>query len=578
MRFFGLALFGLSIFSSSAIAADTNAADAEALSAEISLAPLRVESRRRPRAVEPVRELSVGAGIGAEAREVPRNSLGVPLKNMERLEDVSLARRISPYILDGRAGVKRSAQAFARVGRTQEARARSWTAFAGGEAELELGGRRDRSESTYRDNRNTPHDIFDDGSAKFRRRQDDEFASLRYARGPWRLLGETDGDRRDVFAGHKRMGFKRTRQLEGNFGYASPDFALTGFSLARRGSFDSAQATNPSNSGRGLRYGGQATASAGVAGNFTAAIAEEKAKCSQTAVETREFRREEAELRWGAELPHARWLEGEAEATAALVRDHGLGASGSHISRRMWEAGMSLTSPRKHTLGAAGRARRFARVPRPTELFGDGAFLEANPALPVEEGWRAGGGPWLHFPGFLRLSVEGFAEEAKNAAVPVISSAIGARVRAVGGTWTRGWKASAQLERGEWSLDSEYTNQDARNAGQINWERGRPLPGRPANHVATTLAFTRERVETGLRHFYRSGVTSDIAGFRKRPTRHDLGAFVALTAPAWRVMLEGKNLLARAADDDFYIGKAGANVLEPVMEEREVALAMEILL
>lgn len=553
------------------------AASAEEIPATVSLAPLRIEGRRLGRPLRPAREVSVGAGIGAVERAIPRNALGIPLKNMEKLDDVSLERRVSVFELSPRR--ESLAQAYLRAGRAQTARLRSWSSIGEGEAELTVGASRDRAQLAYLDNRNTPFDLADDTTGTFQNRRDSDFASLGYKIGPWHFLADTDGENRDRRAGHRRTGATRARQFEGNLAYAAADYTVAAFAFSRRTRFAPAQPTLAATANRSLRWGGQATLLGGAWGRPTLALAAEGAKREQIAVGSREFRREEAEVRWGVNLPEALWIEGEVEAAALYARDRAnLVTTGERRIYRTWEAGAELTSPRRFAGGMNLEAKRFARVPRSSEVFGDGALLLPNPNLPVEEGWRAAAGPWARVGEFAEISAAGFAEEAKNAAVPVASSAVNARVLAIGGTWTRGWRTRAKFTRGYWALESEYSQQDARNASRINWQRGRKLPGRPAEFVATRLAYERKRVEAGLRHTYRGGETRDLAGLVARPVHHGLDAYIGYKTASWRVFLEAKNLVARRVQDISFAGTAGANVLEPEIEEREIALAMEVLL
>jgi hypothetical protein len=268
-------------------------------------------------------------------------------------------------------------------------------------------------------------------------------------------------------------------------------------------------------------------------------------------------------------------LEGELSVKTAYVADS---SGGSKRLYRPWEAGVYTSTPNRFLFGASGRTKRYARVPRPSEIFGDGAILLPNPDLPIEEGWRAEAGPWFKIPNLISFSIEGFAEEAKNAALPVAASALNARVIAVGGVWVRGVTARTRFEMGPWwAIGSEFTLQEALNASAVNWERGRPLPGRPRKYLRSSLDYSRKRVSASVSHSFRSGETLDTAGFRRLQPRHHIGFDIGYRANRWRLGGEVRNLFPRRGIELGFEGTAGANVLEPVLEQREFALVVELL-
>lgn len=533
-----------------------------------------MEGKRGERWAYPVREVSVGAGIGAESKDIPVNALGVPIKNMERLEDISLGRRDSLFQLEVERRAVWSSQILARSGREQEFRLLSRAPTWGGTAELEAGYRRDHSELKYIDSRNTPLDTSDDALGGARRRFDADFIGLRYERSHWKALAETDGEQKDILAGYRKTGESRARQIEGVIAYSpSKDLGITGFVFSRESDFTPMQSTVSGTNSRGFRGGFMATQEYLDLWKGTISLAQENIRRDSIGVGSNSFHRDEFEARLGWAPPRSFPLEGELEAMGAFVQDS---ASAGKKVYRVWQAGADLTSPKKYYFGFGGRGKKYSRIPRASEIFGDGALLLGNADLPVEEGWRAGLGPWAQIPDWAIFQVEGFAEEASNAAVPWGVSALNARVIPIGGTWVRGWKASAKLQHWNWQVDSEYSHQDARNASNMNWQFGRPLPGRPRNHILNKIAYTLGKWQSGLRHEYAAGETRDIAGFNTIPVRNRFGTFFGYSEKSWRVLAEGKNLFARANTDLSFQGAAGANILEPVIEESEYVLTLEV--
>ena len=199
---------------------------------------------------------------------------------------------------------------------------------------------------------------------------------------------------------------------------------------------------------------------------------------------------------------------------------------------------------------------QFERAPSFSELFGNRGAVVGNPALRPETGLTGDVGFVATLPAwkpFDRLHAEYayFDRDVDDLIVLVQNSQRISRPTNLGAARIRGHELTLQGGAlGHLSLDLNYTHQDAENRSDIPSQRGKQLPGRPADEL-----YTRFEVFDRLGKLYYefnlvSGNFLDAVNFMSVPSRdvHTVGIAVRVTAPL-TLSFEVRNLTDNQISD-----------------------------
>ena len=560
----------------------------------------------QPRAPEPVR---VDAGVGAQSLDAVRNELGIELRNLENIDELSLWRRGWPGLVTPQAHGQWTYEAYGALAEDGQARLRARGPTGLGQLTIETGARRDRRAVSFLDNQGTVYDATDDRMSAFTRRQDFGYAKLDLTADSWEALGDFDLGNREIRAGPLRAGWRTDREATAGFQWLGAWGALTPFAQARVTGFASDRGPLYSNGTNSLRGGTQWDDSFGRALGVSTTASYEGAhrEYRDGLTPAADFSR--GELRSMATLTPAPWDTGwgawetRLQAGVDLSQDQigkagpsgsGAGSSGSTVpgstvrssTAALWDAGAELSSSRQRTWGGLATMRRFAHLPKASQRFGDGGVLLGSPDLPAETGVRVSAGPWLKSaPGRNNWAAEFqfFSERAWNSPIAVATSPMNARTLPLGGIWNQGMAFHPEVHRAGWidlACTGDYTYQDAVNNSGINWQRGQRVPGRPSFLLKTRIEGSRKGWGAGIDHAFTGADALDLSGLWTRPAFHRLDAFAGYGTIDWHVRVVALNLWVsnQASQNLDFAGQAGPNLLEPELLDREWRVEWEMVL
>jgi len=557
------------------------AAAAEAPEVVETLPTVTIEGRlpKKPPPKNPM--VQVSAGAGRKELDPPRNELGVELKTMERFEELSLERRLEKWWLEpGKNPADWQSQAHADFSLDQKVRLRSEGPASGYRTRVEGGYWRDHRDLILLVNDVNPYD------ASFARKQavsnasDGSFFVLGVDGDDWQALGDFDSRGEDVHAGALLTGRKAAFQQSLSGRWQRGRFQLLPFVQTRQGKFDSAVSRWLTNETRGARAGVQSDFASRsgryrvestvsvetMARSFADQSRASFQRVAPAVTATKEFSSDafDAALNLGGEAAFEQIedVKGRNTADAAI-----------------WNFAGELSSSKRNFMGVAGRFRRFAIMPTPSQRFGDGALLLGSGDLAPETGLRLSAGPWLKSDQ-LEIELSVFYERSANAPVIAAVSPSSARTFAIGGVWARGVELRGLLRQGRWAIEASYGYLEALNDSEIEWQRGKPIPGRPRHAIKTNIDYGGSGWKSGAGYGYRSEDALDLAGLWFSPPKHALDVYIGYGAKTWEARLAGGKLLAglNSLPASQFSGRASPDLLQPTIEQTEVRLQCEFLM
>ncbi|HTV23214.1 MAG TPA: TonB-dependent receptor, partial [Polyangiaceae bacterium] len=187
------------------------------------------------------------------------------------------------------------------------------------------------------------------------------------------------------------------------------------------------------------------------------------------------------------------------------------------ITRDMsnWGIGDGLRYRLSDWLLAKASYEYATRLPRPDELFGDGALVESNTGLKPEQSHNVNLGPRFDLRrtgyGDVLVDINGFLRESKDQIILLAGSnfipyANIADMRVLGIEGALAWTAP-----GRWlTLDGSFTWQDVRNtsdSGPFAQMNGMRIPSRPWLFASWSARFRIERSRYAFEPFYQGRYT-----------------------------------------------------------------------
>ena len=468
-----------------------------------------------------------------------------------------------------------SPRLFLRAGEMQsaklEARALKW---GPGKLALSIHAQNDQRKRRFLDPNGTPFQANDDFLRNQRLQQKSLGSGAEYSLGAWQAALDFDFDERGQWAGSREVGARRERVVDAGIFYKQRQWQLSGTSAWEGRNFRSLDQSLPSSERDRVSNSARA-AYQWMIGQFSAfSLNREEIRSRDSLTRTRRFQRLEAELAHVGRF-NANWAELTLSGAYLLQMDEA-SAARPEQNNQLWRGKAEISTAPRLRLGWQGGLERVVKPAPIAAVFGDGALIDANPELPVEEGVLLSTGPWIKGESF-RWSLLGFWEESRDVAVPFGSSAVRARYLPIGATWARGWKLEGIQEF--WAAITATVSlgrQEAINASLVPSERGRPLPGRPLGFASNSLEWRRQRWRLILGHEYRSTQYSDLSGRVSLPAQHRFNLRAIYEKPrSWLLALEINNVNAPKPDPLGFAGLAGARLLAPQFSEREIFLRWE---
>ena len=228
----------------------------------------------------------------------------------------------------------------------------------------------------------------------------------------------------------------------------------------------------------------------------------------------------------------------------------------STTGRDLWGPSFGVQVRATDWLWFNGNIGRFERAPNLDELFGNRGFVQGNPKLRSEEGINRDIGlraVWCDLPLLDEISLEYayFNNDVDDLIILVQLSQQVFRPENIGGARLRGHELGLHLALiEEFTVDLNYTRQDAENLSEIPSQRGKQLPGRPRDELYLRAAFDHGpfTLSYELNHIAENFL--DRVNFRRVDARdlHALG--LALRPVAWlRLGVEARNLTDQQTED-----------------------------
>jgi outer membrane cobalamin receptor len=224
-------------------------------------------------------------------------------------------------------------------------------------------------------------------------------------------------------------------------------------------------------------------------------------------------------------VPAVRYVHLEDDITAALTPTGlPLGAP-QHSSHDLWNPSMGTRVALWPGLEVRANVGRFERAPNFSELFGNRGVVVGNNSLQPEKGpnWDVGAvaavGPWGWLDG-LHAEYAYFNNNVTDLIVLVQNSQHVSKPLNIGAARVSGDEFS--LKAGALThirLETNFTHYDAENRSDIPSQRGKQLPGRPANDLYTHVEFYERRGRVYYEFNLVSGNFLDLVNFKSVPTR-----------------------------------------------------------
>lgn len=233
-------------------------------------------------------------------------------------------------------------------------------------------------------------------------------------------------------------------------------------------------------------------------------------------------------------VPVLRYVHLEDDITAGLTPTGlPLGAP-QQRSHDLWNPSIGARVSLWPGLDVRANVGRFERAPNFSELFGNRGVVVGNNTLQPEKGtnWdvgvAAGVGPWGWLD-TLHAEYAYFNNNVTDLIVLVQNSQRVSKPFNIGAARVSGDEFS--ITAGAFRhlrLDTNFTHYDAENESDIPSQRGRRLPGRPANDLYTHLEFYSELGKLYYEFNFVSGNFLDLVNFKSVPTRdtHTFGCVV----------------------------------------------------
>lgn len=578
----------------------------------IELAPIRVEGEIPPKdslsdvpTKSTVEEsvVRVKTGVGAKAIDSASNELDIPLNSLEGDEDISLDRRLLDWWLDSsRYSTVHGSQVQLGVGEKPLVRARFKNRGEKYRSFFEIGGLQDYRQVSFRESSGNAFDRSAGEIRQYRNRLEQGYLKGYVQNNQWETLVDVDGQSKDVLSGVENIGQSTTRQESLSTRWTKNNFQWKTFLFARQNQFLHRGDKLASNQTRGWRWGTAGRWPGDQKNNlFELTFSHETWDRDFADNSSTGFQRTQMGLFLARELDLGDFFESRWHMRSVLARDQVLNSvtqdqdltrSESQTEYRTdnfrretqqtinsnptLDVGMSWSTSSKNQVGLLAQARHFTLLPKPSQRFGDGVLLlEANNLQP-EKGYRLAAGPWWSRE-YLRLELTPFYERTENEPMTLAVSPVAARTINMGSILVRGMELKSEYQKQFFKIKLIYTFQEAVNNSSIRWQRGKPLPGRPAHTFSSEIAWERSRWKMGAGYGYRSQEAMDLSGLWFKSPHHDLNAYVGYGTKTWAARLQGAQLLARANDlpHSFYAGEAGVDLLEPKIEELEIKLISE---
>ena len=535
--------------------------------------------------------VQVPRGVGSKEIDAPVNELGIELKNMERLEDISLERISEKWWLKPKPSRGEWQRLLhADLSQDQSLKMKVNGLWLERVTTLEAGFSHDARDLVVLENRQNPFDSSQGRVEHIGRNENQAFGKLRVSGARLEVLADFDAKNDDVHAGALLNGHRRVRQESLNGKWHGGEVEILPFIQSRQNEFISMITPLRSNTGRGWRTGSMVkwrqtsspTEEILVSGSASAeTLTRVYANHTETGFQrydltavlarTTSFTLVDVKMRLATEA---------AKDVLKVTRPLSLSTSDQPtLEPLIWDLGIEASSPRRFQQGVVARMRRFALLPTPSQRFGDGALLMGSEELSPESGIRASVGPWLQLAN-MDLEISAFKEQVVNEPVVVAVSPVAARTFALGGVWAEGFEARGSATAGALKINVVYSFQTALNGSEISWQRGKAVPGRPRHMLSTGFDYFRGAWKAGMAYAYRSEDALDLSGLWQKPPHHDLGTYVGYGARDWEVRIAGAKLLAKlnGLPSAEFAGQAAPDLLEPKIEQTEIRLQCEFLM
>jgi hypothetical protein len=546
------------------------------------VAPIVIESTQiddSPTAAMPVQ---IPIGSGSKQLDPNINDLGIELRTMEGISDLSMERRSTPWKLTPPKNTSDWQYRYqADLSLDQKLRTQASKRERSYQVLLEAGITRDHRKITYMDNQGDPFNPSNNRLNTYPYRRDSVYGKLSAVGNSslflWKSLVEIDSRSENNYAGSNHIGDQDQIQAGVNGSLTYKTWSVLPFLHFKKNKFDSR--FNPYLSSRtqnprlGLQVDWNNTQNIFV----STTLATEWFQRSRADGSTSQFQRLHEKTILKSDLLQSNWVELQTHIMQEAVQDELTTLSGSSGKDFLWDAGAELSSSHRFAGGWNLRLRRFSILATPSQKFGDGGILLGSSDLPSESGIRVSTGPWYktqHMEGELSL----FTEESKNAPIMVAVSPGTARTFPIGGVWTRGVQLAGRASLHPWIFKSAWTYQNVVNASEVTWQRGQPVPGRPSYLTSNELEFQKSGFMLGLRHSFRSAESLDLSGIWFKPPQHRFDTWIGYGKRKWEIKVLGNNLFPNynLPQNLNFQGSAASNLLEPTIQQREIRFQCEV--
>ncbi len=533
--------------------------------------------------------ISVTSGLGAKEIDPPKNELGVSLLTMENEEDISLQRRMESWLLltPARQSEVWRQQAQLGLASNPSLKARLLSEQLQQKRNIEFGYIQDHRLVKQRENSGNPYDSTQGNVIEYRNRLDQSYVKIN---GQWNQLEtllDADSQSKDIYLGSELTGVSKINQQELNLRWIEGNYQALSFAHWRQSEFKSSANALSSSKTKGLRFGGSIVfANASAVDRLEAGVSHETLHRNLADDLKSEFQRQKLSL-VGAKSVESSSLETRWHFKADSAQDEVKGVDGSLGSSPQktfneplaWDFGLEISTPSNNDIGLVGRLRRFALLPTPTQRFGDGVLLQGSAKLEQEVGIRASAGPWWSND-LGRVEFMPFFEQTENEPIAVAISPWAARTLAIGSVVSRGIELKVLSELRSFKITFVYSYQEALNNSSVQWQKGLAIPGRPAHSLQSELQYQKRRWKSGISYGYQSADAMDLSGLWFKSPHHDLNTYLGYGTKSWEMRLVGAKLMANSNElpTTLYSGKAGVDLLEPMLEQTEIKLLCEIML
>ncbi len=543
-------------------------------------------------------QIQVPNGYGSKVIDSPQNELGVLLNHLEDDPDVSLERR------DFNWWRNPSQAQFHGEGMNGYSviRGRSIKKLASGKSHFEFGRSLDQRTIYYQDNKINPFEPQYSTKASVNNYKENSFIKFHLNTGRWDFLPELDSENKKSFLGSRVNGFSSTQQesLSSLFKDIPSEQSYLVYLRAQQNQFNSEVSGLSSSSSHEVQYGLKYKNKFSLLSKeipptqLDLGVNNTNLKRAYSQKIQTQFERQNIQLSMNQPFSLSSWvseLDGKFALRTDLVSDSMesnepssyLNSKPNQTSMQplSYDLGVEVSTPHVQSWGMKSAWRKFTQHPKPSQRFGDGRSLQGNDDLDLSEGLRFSLGPWMKHNNW-SAELNAYYEETHNEPIMMATSQIAAKTISIGQIQARGLEL--KLEK-KWSEDQKlklyYNYQDAVNATSIPWQRGNPLPGRPAQVLKLEFENNQKQGSVyGISYLYKSSEAMDLSNLWHRAPHHDLNIFYGYDHKSWAWRLKGTGLLAnynefpKTAD----AGMSGVDLLEPTIDSTEVKFLCEVYL